>query len=55
MFGVVCYFEVDSVVAENEASTYVIDKAHWSFPNPGIDLPVGLLKNQVQKRSSLVP
>ena len=55
MFGVECYFEMDSVVAEHEASTYVIDQAHWSFSDPRTDLPVGLLKNQVQKWNSLVP
>ena len=55
MFGVEYYFEVDSVVAEHEASTYVIDKAHWSFLDPRIDLLVGWLKDQVQKWSSLVP
>ena len=54
MFGVECYFEMDSVVVEHEASTYVIDQAHWSFSDPRTDLLVGLLKNQVQKWSSLV-
>ena len=55
MFGVECYFEMDSVVAEHEASSYVIDLAHWSFSDPRTDIPVGFLKNQVQKWSSLVP
>ena len=51
MFGVKCYFEMDSVVAEHEASTFVIDQAHWSFSDPRTDLLVGLLKNYVQKWS----
>ena len=54
VFGVECYFEVDSFVAEHEALTYVIDKAHWSFLDPKNDLFVGLLKNQVQRWRSLV-
>ena len=55
MFSVECYFEMNSVVAEHEVSTSVIDQAHWSFSDIRTDLPVGLLKNQVQKWSSLVP
>ena len=55
VFGVECYFELDSVVVEHEALTYVIGKAHWSFSDPRTDLLVGLLKNQVQRWSSLVP
>ena len=31
VFGAECYFEVDSVVVEHEASTYVIDQTHLSF------------------------
>ena len=55
VFGVECYFEMDSVVAEHEASTYVIDQAHWNFSDPRTHLLVSLLNNQVQKWSSLVP
>ena len=54
VFGVECYFEVNAVVAEHEASTYVIDQVHWKFSDPRTDLPVVLLKNQVQKWISLV-
>ena len=50
-----CYFEANSFVVEHEGWTDVIDQAHLSFLKPGTDLPVGLLKNQVQKWSLLVP
>ena len=34
VFGVECYFEVDSVVVEHERWTDVNDQAHWSFMDP---------------------
>ena len=40
---------------EHEGWTDVIDQAHWSYLEPRTDLPVGLLKNQVQKWNLLVP
>ena len=49
MFGMEGYLEMDSVVVEHEGWTDAIDQAHWSFMDPRTDLPVGLLKLQVQK------